>query len=300
MPKPVQAGGEFIPDREVGTALKVETPENVVLEYQLAGPSVRFTAFVIDYLVRLGIMAGITVLLLCAGTQLLGMGSIGVWAVAVFVFDWFYYVANEWYFRGKSIGKHAMGIRVIQESGYPISFSSSCLRNFLRAADAMPVFLGGLGFCYGVGFLTILISKKGQRLGDLAAKTVVITERRVELPREPIILERIQPLPRDEIVSSFVPSEKTLAMIEQFLGRRYVLTHERGHALAAVLASKLAERLNYQGEEKLVQQYPMAFLARVYVTFLKRADEPETDTRMDGFFEEEPAARRRGSRSRYV
>lgn len=292
IPAPVQAGGDLVQDREVNTALKVETPENVILEYQLAGPSVRFAAFVIDFLVRMAVLFAIGVFLACAGISVLGGGSLGLFFIAFFVVDWFYYVANEWYFRGKSVGKHAMGIRVIQQSGYPISFFSSCLRNILRAADAMPFSL------YGVGFLTMLLTKKGQRLGDLAAKTVVITERRVELPREPIILERIQPLPREEIVSSFVPNEKTLAMIEQFLSRRFVLTHERGHALAAVLASKLAEKLNFQGDSKLVQQYPMAFLARVYVTFLKRTDDAESEFAGGDFREAEPVSPRRRSRAR--
>jgi hypothetical protein len=170
-----------------------------------------------------------------------------------------------------------MGLRVIQDRGYPINFWSSCLRNLLRFADSWPYFL------HGVGFVSILLTKNGQRLGDLVAGTVVITERTVRLPREPIILEKIQPLPRNEFASNYVPNSKTLAIVEQFLGRRFVLTHDRGHALASVLAARLAEKLNFQGDPKLVQQYPMAFLARVYVTFLKRADEDEDDEHMPSY-----------------
>jgi len=262
----------------VTTALHVETPENVVLDYQLAGPSVRAAAYAVDFAVRIGIFMILAIFIgIASAGAFMPLLGVGFLFVLRFVVNWFYYVISEVFFRGKSIGKHAFGIRVIQTRGYPITFWPSCLRNLLRAADALPVMLYGFVFTYGVGFLTMLLTKRSQRLGDLAAGTVVITERSVHLPREPIILERIQPLPRNEILSNYVPSEKTLALIEQFLGRRYVLTHERGHALASVLASCLAERLAFQGDTKLVQKYPMAFLARVYVTFLKRAEDEEEE-----------------------
>lgn len=260
---------------DVVTALQVETPENIVLHYQLAGAMDRCFAYLIDLAVRGVIFLVAALLIGYVGSRIWSGGvSIGMIQVFMFLTSWFYFVLSEMYFRGKSIGKQAMGIRVIQERGYPITFWSSCLRNFLRAADAMPVLFHFVGF-YGVGYLSILLTKRGQRLGDLVAGTVVITERTVRLPREPIILEKIQPIPRNELLGNFTPSDRTLALVEEFLGRRYVLTHERGHALASTLASRLAERMNYQGDPKLVQQYPMAFLARVYVTFLKRADDGE-------------------------
>ena len=288
--------GETVP--QVTTALKVETPENVILNYQLAGPAARCGAFLIDLLVRLVILF-IALMVLCVGamseaivTQSV-LASLGLFQVFYFVLDWSYFVLLEWWWGGKSVGKHAVGIRVIDRKGYPISFWKSALRNFVRVADSLPFQL------YGVGFLTILLTRRGQRLGDLFVGTVVITERSVHLPREPIILERIQPLPHTIISSSFRPEQRTLAAIEQFLGRRHVLTHERGHALAAVLASCLAERMEYRGEAQLVQQYPMAFLARVYVTYYKQADEEEESFEQEfGDFDsriQQPAQRRRGA-----
>ncbi|MGH7201903.1 MAG: hypothetical protein ACREJB_14950, partial [Planctomycetaceae bacterium] len=125
---------------------------------------------------------------------------------------------------------------------------------------------------YGIGLISMLLSKDFRRLGDLAARTVVISERRATLPREPVILERIRPLSREEI-GGYAPDDHTLALIDQFLGRRYVLTHKRGHALASVLATALAERLHFVGDRQLIEQYPMAFLARVYVTFMQTAEE---------------------------
>ena len=122
----------------------------------------------------------------------------------------------------------------------------------------------------------MLLSRHLRRIGDLVGGTVVIQERRVVLPREPLILERIQPLDHEEF-NRFVPSAHVLVLIDQFLGRRFVLTHRRGHEIARPLAVALARRLEYRGDPKLVTRYPMAFLARVYVTFLRRDDDESNE-----------------------
>jgi len=236
-----------------------------VLTYQLAGPSIRSAAYLIDLLIRVAAFSVLSTILTCAGLALPGL-SMGLFLLVLFLMEWGYFVVCEGFFRGKTIGKHIFGLRVIQERGYPLSFWSALLRNLVRAADAVPF--------YGPAFISMLCSGSFQRLGDRVAGTVVVAERRVVLPREPIILERIQPLEREEL-GSYIPSERTLSVIEEFLGRRYVLTHSRGHALAWVLATGLSRRLNYLGDSKLVDRFPMAFLARVYVTFLKAKDEPD-------------------------
>jgi uncharacterized RDD family membrane protein YckC len=249
--------------------LPVETPENVVLTYQLAGPTLRCAAYLIDTAVRAAGVMVIGIVLACAGVAAPGL-SMGLLLVMLFLVEWGYFVICEGFFRGQSIGKHVLKLRVIDERGHPLTFWSALTRNLVRAADAVPL--------YGPALIAMLLSRRFQRLGDLAARTVVIQERQIVLPREPVILEKIQPLSRDDL-GSYVPPERTLALIDEFLGRRHVLTHERGHALAAVLARALASRLEYRGDGKLVESYPMAFLARVYVTFLQ-----------DGEREERPAA----------
>jgi hypothetical protein len=200
------------------------------------------------------------------GVALPGL-SIGIFLLFLFFAEWGYFVACETFFNGKTIGKHVCGLRVIHERGYPLTFWASLLRNLLRAADALPF--------YGVAFVAMLCSRKFQRLGDLVAGTVVITERRVVLPREPVILAKIDPLDRDDL-GSYQPDDRMLSLIDQFLGRRYVLSHRRGHSLARTLAVPLAKTLEYRGDPRLVEDYPMAFLARVYVTYLRpRTEEDE-------------------------
>lgn len=254
----------------IGLETRIETPENVVLTYRLAGPAIRAAAYLIDLFARWAVLFAAALVVQCAGLALPGL-SMGLFLLLLFLQEWGYFVICETFFRGKSLGKHALGLRVIQQQGHPISFWPSLLRNLARAADAMAL--------YGPAFLSMVCTRNLQRLGDLLARTIVIEERRITLPREPVIVERIEPLPREEI-GSFVPDARTLALIDRFLGRRHVLTHGRGHALARVLARPLAKRMNYQGDGALIENYPMAFLARVYVTFATvRSEEDEEDLR---------------------
>ncbi len=279
--------------RRVGLDLEVETPENVVLSYQLAGPSIRCAAYMVDFLVRSAITFFIFILVACiqAMSPVLRGTSSGLFLVFWFLMEWGYYVICEGFFHGKTVGKNAFGLRVIQAQGHPISFWAAAVRNLMRFVDAF--------LLYGTAFVSMICNREFRRLGDLVAQTVVIQERRVVLPREPVIVEKIQPLDRDDI-NSFRPSREVLSLIDEFLGRRKVLSHDRGHTMARVLSQALANKLHYMGDRKQVDAYPMAFLARVYVTFIRREDENEDldiivedDDELDDSFERERRARRR-------
>jgi uncharacterized RDD family membrane protein YckC len=268
------------PSSRVSTDLVIETPENVVLTYRLAGPTVRLQAYLVDLAIRAGLLF-IGFILMLAGGMAGSLGvSLGLFLLVIFAIDWAYFGLSEGYFRGKTLGKHIFGLRVIQEEGYPITLWGAILRNIVRAADSLSF--------YGAGFITMLAAGKFRRLGDLVARTVVIEERRVSVPREPIILEKIEPLSRTDL-GGYVPAGQTLALIEQFLSRRHVLTYRRGHAMAHVLAQALARRLNFTGDLNLVNRYPMAFLARVYATFHQVREEEEIE-------DDREAARRAGPR----
>ncbi|HEY2252765.1 MAG TPA: RDD family protein [Planctomycetaceae bacterium] len=256
----------------VSTDLVIETPENVVLTYRLAGPAARLLAYLIDFVVRAALLIALYILAVMGTAAGLAGISIGMFLLMIFFIDWAYYGISEGFFRGKTIGKFIFGLRVIQEEGYPVTLWGALLRNIVRAGDSLPFYL--FFPCYGAGFVTMLAAGKFRRLGDLVARTLVIEERRVSVPREPIILEKIEALPRTEL-GGFVPAGQTLALIEQFLGRRHVLTYRRGHAMAHVLARALAKKLAYSGDPQLVERYPMAFLARVYATFYRVREEAD-------------------------
>ncbi|MCH9656420.1 MAG: RDD family protein [Planctomycetes bacterium] len=254
--------------REVlGLEMLIETPENVILTYQLAGPAKRYLAYIIDLAIRVALTLGMMIVVPMLGFVLPGT-AMGVLLVLMFLNTWGYYTISEGFFKGQSIGKHICGIRVIRDGGYPITFWPALLRNLVRNADAI--------IFYGVGITSMLLTRRFQRLGDLVAGTVVIQERTLSLPRKPVILDKIQPLNKNEI-GSFLPRDEVLSLIDEFIGRRHVLTYDRGHALAAVLANNLAERLNYSGDPKKLTQYPMAFLAAVYKTFSFSQQEEEQE-----------------------
>lgn len=112
--------------------------------------------------------------------QLVGAGELGpegvLWALAIIValtfgVVWGYYVFFELVWHGQSPGKRWIGLRVIKEGGYPIGFADSAIRNLLRIIDFLP-------FDCTVGVVVMLLDRRSRRLGDLAAGTLVVKERR--------------------------------------------------------------------------------------------------------------------------
>lgn len=269
----------------VSLALELQTPENIVLSYQLAGPASRCAAYLIDALVRGGILIALMIPVVLLADYLPGT-STGLLLLTLFFLDWGYFTISEGLFRGRTFGKKAMGLRVIHEHGHPVTFWGAMLRNFLRVVDGVPlsVFYFGTGIelsmglqfvpVYGPALIAMILSPKLQRIGDFAAGTVVISERFGQLPREPVIFSRIRPLERGEI-NHWKPDSRTLAAIDDYLSRRHVLSHERGHELCSELAMTMARKLEFKGDPYQLRDYPMSFLARAYVTFARRDDEEE-------------------------
>jgi uncharacterized RDD family membrane protein YckC len=91
------------------------------------------------------------------------------WPFIFFLLVWLaYFTITEMVF-GKSLGKRAVGLRVVAESGEPASTGQILIRNALRVIDILPFF-------YLVGFITTAVSSRHQRIGDLVAKTIVVAE----------------------------------------------------------------------------------------------------------------------------
>lgn len=158
----------------------IETPENVELRRRLAGIGSRFMAGLIDALVILLLLAALVlvfvgVILLTALDYTDLAGAFSTWLVAAlvlvfYVIYWGYYVLAEMLTNGQSPGKRAMKIRVVKQDGGPITFLDVAIRNLLRVVDGMP------GVVYAVAGLVMFFTKRTQRLGDLAAGTVVVAE----------------------------------------------------------------------------------------------------------------------------
>jgi uncharacterized RDD family membrane protein YckC len=220
------------------TTASIETPEHIAFRFRLGGPARRAAAYTIDTIVRGAIL---TVIVILAGLASIVTDSelsgwkVGALFIAAFVIEWGYFVACEMLLNGGSLGKRALGLRVVTREGLPISFGDSVLRNLLRAADFLPS-------AYALGFVTMIADKSFRRLGDLAAGTIVILEEKTVL-RQPI---RLHPPPTEEELAGFPPvidlPVSALEALELFLAREPQLAPLRGEELASLLAPRYAKR----------------------------------------------------------
>jgi len=161
--------------------LSIETPELVAIEMPLAGVGSRFIALLVDYLIW---GAGFLVLILLSSFFLPGIEAFSKiseqWAIAILIFmvfllNWGYFTLFEAFWNGRTPGKRVARIRVIQRSGRAIGLFESMARNLVRYVDQIPIF-------YAVGVIAVFCSKQHQRLGDLAAGTLVVRDREQESP----------------------------------------------------------------------------------------------------------------------
>ena len=156
------------------STLTIETPEGVVWAFDLATPVTRALAWAVD-------AAGIAAITYATGKFSQGLG---IWsedwanALSMAVY-WFvsmgYAILLEWRWRGQTVGKRLLRVRVIDAHGLHLRFAQIVLRNLIRAVDMLPM-------TYLVGGASALLTRTGQRLGDLAANTIVIREREHDEP----------------------------------------------------------------------------------------------------------------------
>ena len=156
----------------------IETSESVELQRRLAGIGSRSLAGMLDSLI-LGLVYFFLVLTCWfAGVFSMGFPAVRSWVFAVliivfFLISWGYFILFELVMNGQSPGKKAVKIRVVQEEGGGLPFSAIAIRNLLRVVDFLPI-------GYGIGVTAMFCTKKVQRLGDLAAGTVIVSEERVD------------------------------------------------------------------------------------------------------------------------
>jgi len=154
--------------------LRIETPEGVVFSFELATPVARALAWAVDATaIALGFML-VGQIARLAGKLSTDFAS-AVAVVSFFAISMSYAIVLEWRWRGQTIGKRLFGLRVIDVNGLRLQLPQIALRNLLRAVDMLPFF-------YLVGGLTAVFSRNAQRLGDLAANTVVTRERPAVAP----------------------------------------------------------------------------------------------------------------------
>ena len=166
--------------------LEIKTPEFVSLQFQIAGLGSRAAAFLIDQLLLMAVNA-LTILIIGIFTYFfyvheevflpifLSMNTVplAIAIIVLFVLNWGYFFAYEFFSGGRTIGKKLVGIRVIQENGHSLTLLSSFIRNLLRIIDSLPA-------SYFLGMIMIFFHSKHKRLGDVVAGTIVVRERKTK------------------------------------------------------------------------------------------------------------------------
>ena len=155
--------------------ISIPTPEGVELELVLAGVGSRLLGALIDGVIKAFILFALWIVSAAVAPDAGGF-FVAVLVIASFLVFWGYDVAFETLASGRTPGKQAAGLRVVRLGGEPVGFLASAVRNLLRLIDMQP------GLLYAVGSITILFSQRNQRLGDMAAGTLVVRERRAPLP----------------------------------------------------------------------------------------------------------------------
>lgn len=240
--------------------LTIPTPEGVDLELTLAGVGSRFASALLDYLIQLAIIIALGLVLglgfgLSPGSD--GLAA-AVWIVLSFLLFVGYDITFEMLAAGRTPGKRANGLRVVREDGGPVTFPISAARNVLRIIDILP----GM---YLVGILAILVSRRNQRLGDLAAGTLVVRERRA-LPPEPVRVYRAAATTTAPAWDTSAIDDVELAAVRSFLARRHGLTDDaRAH-----LARELTARLRPKVGGGVDVDAPELFLERLVASKLGR------------------------------
>jgi uncharacterized RDD family membrane protein YckC len=211
----------------------IATPEGVELELVLAGLGSRFMAALLDLVIQFGAIFALAIVVAPVGDS--GY-AVAAYLVAAFLILFAYDIVLETWNRGRTVGKLAAGLRVVRTGGEPVGFLTASVRNFLRLADFLPAF-------YVVGVITILVTSRNQRLGDLAAGTFVVRERRLATTPAGTYL------PATPADASFFEwdvsgvSAEDLATVRRFLDRRGSLQPAARAHLATDLAARIRPKV---------------------------------------------------------
>lgn len=248
---PPGAGAQAPPEIEVKRLdqIRIDTPESVDLALEPAGLGSRFLAALVDAMIQwavvfLIIMVGIPTLVLTLtadpDSYAGGAAFIAILFVCIALLFFLYKLLFEALWNGQTIGKRVAGIRVVQANGLPVSFLQVVIRNFLRAVDYMPSY-------YLVGAICVLATQKKQRLGDMAAGTVVVRDRPAGAPVLPAQLSHTPQTDLNRLREHVMRlTEHDLAAARSYWERRQQMAGEARARVAPQVAQGLALRMGWQ------------------------------------------------------
>jgi len=257
--------------------LSIDTPENVVFGYNLAGVGSRFLAALVDslliVLIQFLFLAPLFYILYRSNAfdDLATAWIVGLFSLLAFVFFWGYYILFELAWNGQSPGKRMVGIRVIRSDGTPVTLSEILIRNLVRIVDFLPS-------AYGVGVVVMFADKLSRRLGDMAAGTLVIHDAGT------VSIETIQPfkppalgagISEQTALEGFPVHQLTradLQFVEEYLQRRKSLDMATRHQLTPQIIRRLYQSVGWQ-------EHPLPDMPETFLNVLMNALYSEKEER---------------------
>ncbi len=224
--------------------IKIVTPENIEVEYLLADIGSRTAAALIDFLLQgvVSIILLVAVLFISTQSELLWEEHYG-WIIAIVllinaIIAYGYFIVMELSMNGVTIGKKIMGLRAIRSNGQPLTLKHSALRNFFR------LFLD----VFGIGVVSIFISKNRKRVGDYVASTIVILE---ENKKPPLLLEDL--LTKNQSMY-YQLSREEQEVLREYLSRRSSLTKNSSlrEEIRTHFTASLKDRINEEELEHFI------------------------------------------------
>ncbi len=225
--------------------VEIETPEQVIFSYTVAGVGSRAAAAIVDYLLMIAgflliaILWSVVASLLDVKNDPFGK-MLGGWAVAFLILALFgvqvgYFMVFEAIWDGQTPGKRRLGIRVVQDGGFSVSVGASAVRNVARILDMQP------GLAYAVGIASAAISPSGKRLGDFLAGTIVVQEKLVHVAP---VTTALTPAAEGAAMVTAALTDREYEVLERYLARRSALAPERRRAIAEQLMARFRTHLD--------------------------------------------------------
>ena len=223
--------------------LAILTPDGIQFSLPLAGPAIRGLAITVDFLVVWAVLSSLQVVLAPFQAVLPDFTG-GAFVLLQFACQVLYGIALELFWGGRTIGKKLLGLRVADERGLHLRPEQVIVRNLLRPIDALP-------FGYLAGGLAAFLSPKAQRLGDLAAGTVVIRTRHTApatagLEAGKFNSFRAHPAMEARLRQRTDPAEA--ALLARALTRRDTLAPESRLSLFADLSARFRAKVRFPEE----------------------------------------------------
>ncbi|HWC74056.1 MAG TPA: RDD family protein, partial [Gemmatimonadales bacterium] len=218
----------------------VETPEHVDMRFELAGIGSRMAAALLDFFILSLTLLALT--MVYSWLDVRGSVARG-WATAIlvllmFLVLWGYFALFEGLNGGRTPGKQALGIRVVMDTGRPVTPGAAVVRNLVRLLDCyfIPPVLPAL--------VAMFVNSSNKRLGDMAAGTIVVRDR----PTTWTIgaqQQDAQAAPQEEPIETGPPelSEDEFRLLDRFLGRMNTLAPDVQFRIGRDLARRFEGRI---------------------------------------------------------